>query len=122
MWYLDDGTIIGNCVDVAKFYDEVLSRGPSFGLYVNPQKCELFWPSGDQLFHGFNESILRLYDGGSLLGCPIWGSEHFTIKALNVLIDKVKDLQMLILELDDPQAELYLLQSGHNICKINHLL
>ena len=29
---------------------------------------------------------------------------------------------MLILELDDPQAELYLLRSCHNICKINHLL
>ena len=123
LWYLDDGTIIGNCVDVAKFYDEVLFQGPSFGLYVNPQKCELFWPSEDQLFRGFNESILRLYDGVSLLGSPLWGTEHFTIKELNVRIDKVKGLQTLILELDDPQVELHLLRSClNNVCKINHLL
>ena len=88
LWYLDDELLH---VDVAKFY-EGLSQGPSFGLYINHQKCELFWPSGDQLFHGFNESILRIYNG--LLGSPIWGSEHFTIKALNVLIDKVKDLDV----------------------------
>ena len=87
---------------------------------MNPRKCELFWPSGDQLFHEFNESILRLYV--SLLGSPLWGIEHFTVKALNVLIDKVKGLQTLILELDDPQVELHLLRSCFNVCKINHLL
>ena len=63
------------------------------------------------MFHEFNDSILRLYDGVSLLGSPLWGTEHFAIKALNVLIDKVKGLQTLILELDDPQVELHLLRS-----------
>ena len=38
LWYFDDGTIIGNRVHVVEFYDEVLFQGPSFGLYVNPQK------------------------------------------------------------------------------------
>ena len=52
----------------------------------------------------------------------VWDAERFTIKALNVLIDKVKDLQTLILEIDDPQVELHLLQSCLNVCKINHLL
>ena len=117
LWYLDDGTINGNHVDVVKFYDEILFQGPSFGLYVNPQKCELFWPSRDQLFYEFIESILHLYDGVSLLGSLLWGAEHFTIKALNVLIDKVKGLQTLILE-----VELHLLQICLNVCKINHLL
>ena len=39
-----------------------------------------------------------------------------------MLIDKVKGLQTLILELDDPQVELHLLRSCLNVCKINHLL
>ena len=51
LWYLDDGTIIGNRVDVAKFY-EGLSQGPSFGLYVNPQNVNCFGLLGISYFTG----------------------------------------------------------------------
>ena len=77
---------------------------------------------GINCFTSLMSLFTHLYNGVSLLGSPLWDAERFTIKALNVLIDKVKDLQTLILEIDDPQVELHLLQSCLNVCKINHLL
>ena len=38
-------------------YDQLISRGPSFDLHVNLDKCEIFWPSGDQDFADFPPEI-----------------------------------------------------------------
>ena len=73
------------------FMSKFIPRGPRFGLHLNPKKCELFWPSASQGFPESKDNILRLYDGVSLLGSPIWGSEEFIINAVNRLNDQVKD-------------------------------
>lgn len=72
-WYLDDGTLIGPRAHIIELYNQILSRGPTFGLHLNPSKCELYWPTGDNSFPEFPANIIRLQDGVSLLGTPLWG-------------------------------------------------
>ena len=50
LWYLDDGTIVGSRPAVLELLHHIGSLGPSFGLFLNKKKCELFWPAGDQSF------------------------------------------------------------------------
>ena len=49
IWYLDDGTIVGLRSAVSSLLDRLLVKGPSYGLLLNLQKCEVFWLSGDPL-------------------------------------------------------------------------
>ncbi|XP_026382565.1 uncharacterized protein LOC113277787 [Papaver somniferum] len=46
-WYLDDGTIIGDTMEVAKTLSIIEAEGPSRGLHLNVRKIEVFWPSID---------------------------------------------------------------------------
>ena len=43
-WYLDDGTFIGDIIDLEGVLELISQHGPELGLYVNEEKCELFWP------------------------------------------------------------------------------
>ena len=47
LWYLDDGAFLGQRASAACLLDVLLSKGSSFGLHFNLNKCEVFWPSGD---------------------------------------------------------------------------
>ena len=42
VWYLDDGSIVGTQPVVLEFLHQVDSLGPSFGLFLNLKKCELY--------------------------------------------------------------------------------
>ena len=33
---------------------------PSFGLYINLSKCDLYWPSGESSFPNFHPAIKRI--------------------------------------------------------------
>lgn len=46
-WYLDDGTSIGDTLEVAKALSIIESEGPSRGLHLNIKKTEVFWPTID---------------------------------------------------------------------------
>jgi len=46
-WYLDDGTIVGDTLEVGKVLDFIMADGPSFGLHLNVDKTEVFWPIED---------------------------------------------------------------------------
>ena len=50
LWYLDDGTIAGSRPAVMELLHHIESLGPSFGLFLNKKKFELFWPAGDQTY------------------------------------------------------------------------
>ena len=82
VWYLDDGTIIGPRSSVSKFFQVVL-HGPQHGFHLNPHKCEVFWPDGDNSFHEPPQTILRPLEGVCLLGSPLWGDESFFQKSVN---------------------------------------
>ncbi|XP_026446662.1 uncharacterized protein LOC113347258 [Papaver somniferum] len=46
-WYLDDGTIIGDTLEVSKSLKIIQQEGDSRGLHLNIRKTEIFWPAAD---------------------------------------------------------------------------
>ena len=105
--------------------DILLSRGPSFGLRVNVNKCEIFWPSGDQDFLEFDPEIqrtVRVSNGVDFLGSPVYGSDTYFVSSVSKQIDKILHQQIQLSVLDDPQVELHLLRSCLDSCKMNHII
>ena len=123
--YLDDGTFVGTRPAMVELLELFRTHGPSFGLTLNLKKCEIFWPSGDPTFQDFPPEIchpLQISNGVELLGAPIFGSpEYFDVFAA-ALFDKLKRLQDLLPELEDPQVELQLLHQCLSCCKVVHML
>ena len=122
LWYLDDGTIVGSRPAVLELLHHSESLGPSFGLFLNKKKCELFWPAGDQSFSDFPSEICRPSTGLDLLGSPVWGSEDFYNSYFASKVDRTLHFHSLLSFLEDPQCEFHLLRSCLSICKISHLL
>ena len=125
LWYLDDGTFVGSRTAVSSLLNKLSLVGPSHGLLLNMNKCEVFWPTGDASFPEFPAEIQRIQnsaEGLELLGSPVYGSDRFFDTFLAKRIDKVRCLQDLLPDLKDPQIELHLLRSCMGVCKINHLL
>ena len=122
IWYLEDGAIVGTRSEVSNMLHQFNEISPQYGLYLNINKCEIYWPSGDALFPEFPLDVIRLKEGVCLLGSPLWGSEEFFQQNVNKTVDDALDIQLKTLEMEDPQVELHLLRSCLGICKINHLL
>ena len=122
IWYLDDGTLVGPRSVVASIMSQIRSQGIPFGLILNLNKCEVYWPSGDQDFTEFPPEVIRLVDGISLLGSPIWDSLEYLSSCIAKLVSRVESIQLKILELDGPQVELNLVRLCAGTCKINHVL
>ncbi|KAL9232306.1 hypothetical protein vseg_007431 [Gypsophila vaccaria] len=116
-WYLDDGIIVGDTVEVGRVLDLILADGPRFGLHLNVSKTELFWPTEgprSRLPDVFPTFIARPLCGVSVLGgpvstCPIFGGE---------LVTKTVELMDLVARFEDPQCELLLLRACTGISKL----
>ena len=67
-------------------------------------------------------SSLQTSNGVELLGTPIFGSPDYFDDFATALFDKVKHLQELLPQLDDPQVELQLSRHCLSCCKIVHML
>ena len=65
---------------------------------------------------------LQVSEGVELLGAPIFGSDQYFNDFTAALFDKVKHLQDLLPELEDPQIELQLLRHCLSCCKVVHVL
>ena len=120
LWYLDDGTFVGSRTAVSSLLNKLSLVGPSHGLLLNMNKCEVFWPTGDASFPEFPAEIQRIQnsaEGLELLGSPVYGSDKFFDTFLAKRIDKVRCLQDLLPDLKDPQMELHLLRSCMGVCK-----
>ena len=122
VWYLDDGTIVGSRSAILEFLSQVEILGSPLGLFLNKQKCELFWPSGDQSFLDFPLELRRPSDGLDLLCSLVWGSDNFFDSYFASKVDRTRRLQELLCFLEDPQCEFHLLRSCLNVCKVTHLL
>ena len=121
MWYLDDGTIVGPRVAVSSLLDSLLMKGPSHGLLLNLEKCEVFWHS----FAEFPDSVQRVQcisGGAEFLASPAFGSDSFFDATFGRKIDKVLSCQGHLTDLENPQVELHLFRSCMSLCKVNHLL
>ena len=85
-------------------------------------KCEVYWPTGDQSFPELLTQIKRLTRGIKLLGSPVYGEDDFIQATVARRIEKVIEAQSHLRDLDHLQVELQLLRSCLNVCKINNLL
>jgi hypothetical protein len=96
VWYLDDGTIIGDVKDVHAVFQLIEKEGPALGLYLNVKKNEIWWPNRS-CDDPFPAEVDRVENAGvKLLGAPI-GSREFTTefvkKKLKALDDVSKTLR-----------------------------
>ena len=79
---------------VASIFDILKTRGPDFGLCLNANTCEVFWPSGNQEFTEFHPEIQRVVSskgGVEFLGSPVFGSKHFFDSCFSKWIQRYKD-------------------------------
>ncbi|KAK2455796.1 hypothetical protein QL285_003218 [Trifolium repens] len=120
-WYLDDGTIVGDSMEVAKTLDIIREMGPRLGLDLNIRKTELFWPScdGNKLRDGlFPSDIGRPMLGVKLLGGAVSRDKCFIEGVAMKRAIKAVELMQLLPRLRDPQSELLLLRSCMGIAKL----
>jgi hypothetical protein len=120
-WYLDDGTIIGDSVQVAKALDIISMEGPSLGLQLNIRKTEVFWPScdGGKIRPGlFPSDIGRPEQGVKLLGGAVSCDAGFISDLSAKRAARAVDLMGLLPRLRDPQSELLLLRSCMGVAKL----
>ncbi|GJR22592.1 hypothetical protein Tco_0971119 [Tanacetum coccineum] len=120
-WYLDDGTIVGDTLMVAKALDIIKTDGPARGLFLNVDKTELFWPVEDprsRMDGVFPINISRPLNGVKLLGGSVSLDEGFCRDLALKRVSKTISLMEAIHKLHDPQCELLLLRLATNLVHI----
>lgn len=73
-WYLDDGTVVGDTIEVSKALQIIQSEGNLRGLHLNVSKTELFWPTPDPRSYAegvFPHNVSRQSLGVKILGGPV---------------------------------------------------
>ncbi|XP_076885642.1 uncharacterized protein LOC143535209 [Bidens hawaiensis] len=121
VWYLDDGTIIGDTKEVAKALDIIRVEGPRLGLELNIKKTEVFWPScnGVKVQEGmFPRVIGRPMLGVKLLGGAVSRDAEFISELAVKRASRAVVLMSHLPHLQDPQCELLLLRSCMGVGKL----
>jgi hypothetical protein len=105
VWYLDDGTVVGEVGEVARAWGIIQQEAARAGLKVNQRKCELVPPRGFVSMKGPGElediPLLR-GDDFELLGAPL-GNKTF---CENHVLKRVGKLLTSLGIVDDPQVEM----------------
>ena len=119
-WYLDDGVLSGNSQAVTRAVTLIQEMSPSFGLFINVSKCELFG-HGDLSSFPPEMKVSRV-PNLEILGAPI-GDPIFCAK---FLAQKRADAAKLLSQLaevgaEDPQVAFLLLRQCAAFCKLVHL-
>ena len=121
VWYLDDGTIVGDTKDVHEVFELLLREGPALGLHLNVAKNEIWWPSRPEDDPFPSEVLRRENCGVKLLGAPI-GTEQFTTKFVQKKLEVLREVCGKLEKVDDAQIEFGLFRGCLAYNKINHLL
>ena len=124
-WYLDDGTIVGDTLAVAKALDIIRTEGPAHGLVLNVDKTGLFWPVEDprsRVDGVFPSNIARPLHGVKLLGGSVSLDESFCRDLASKRVSKTISLMEAISKLNDPQCELLLLRNCAGVSKLSYAL
>ncbi|XP_026397442.1 uncharacterized protein LOC113292800 isoform X2 [Papaver somniferum] len=114
-WYLDDGTLADDTLEVEKALKIIQNKGPKRGLYLNLSKTELFWPSPDPRCSEdglFPANIGKASTGVKLLGGPVSLDAQFCSNMVLNRVDKTIQMMQKIKKLQDPQCELLLMRLG----------
>ncbi|GKB15918.1 putative reverse transcriptase domain-containing protein, partial [Tanacetum coccineum] len=112
--YLDDGTIVGDTLMVAKALDIIKTKGPARGLFLNVDKTEIFWPVKDprsRVKGVFPINISCLLNGVKNLGGLVSLDEGFCRDLALKMVSKTISLMKAVHKLHDPQCELLLLRN-----------
>lgn len=120
-WYLDDGTIVGDTLEIAKALRIIESEGPSRGLHLNIKKTEVFWTSPDPMSaveDVFPPDIGRPSKGVKLLGGPVSLDMDFIRDMLLNRVHKTVQLMAAIKKLRDPQREMLLLRNCTGVSRL----
>jgi len=121
VWYLDDGTIIGDVEDVFKVFQLIESEGPARGLVLNVKKNEVWWPTRASA-DPFPAEVDRVENAGvKLLEAPI-GSREFTTEFVKKELKALDEVCKALREVNDAQVEFGLFRGCLSYNKINHLL
>jgi hypothetical protein len=94
-WYIDDGSIIGDCNDVRKVIDVINEMGSNLGISINMSKCELIWTTGQPpAINPFSDiNITTLPDANcSILGVPIGDAAYCDKWVLDNAVEKARAL------------------------------
>lgn len=120
-WYLDDGTIIGDTLEVSKALKIIQNEGSTRGLHLNINKTDFFWPNSDpRSFEDgdFPADIGRASNGVKLLGGPVSLDAQFCGDLVMTRVDKTIQLMNSVKKLQDPQCELLLLRYCTGVSKL----
>ncbi|GKA66801.1 reverse transcriptase domain-containing protein, partial [Tanacetum coccineum] len=120
-WYLDDGTVVGDTLVVGKVLELIMKDGPRYGLHLNVDKTEVFWPKEDprsRLTGVFPSNIARPMHGVKLLGGPASVDHDFCSQLVMKRVVKTIRLMDVVAKINDPQCELLLLRSCTGISKL----
>nr|GEW63015.1 hypothetical protein [Tanacetum cinerariifolium] len=113
-WYLDDDTIVGDTLMVAKALDIIKTKGSAHGLFLNVDKTKIFWPVEDlrsRVEGVFPINISRPLNGVKLLGGSVSLDEGFCQDLALKRVSKTISLMEAVHKLHDPQCGLLLLHN-----------
>ncbi|GJR09741.1 RNA-directed DNA polymerase, eukaryota, reverse transcriptase zinc-binding domain protein [Tanacetum coccineum] len=124
-WYLDDGTIVGDTLMVAKAIDIIKTDGPTRGMFLNVDKPELFWHVDDPRSKAegvFPINISRSLNSVKLLGGSVSLDEGFCRDLALKRVSKTISLVEAIHKLYDPQCDLLFLCNCVGVAKLSYAL
>jgi ribosomal protein S13 len=124
VWYLDDGTLIGNTDDILKVVKIFQEKGPAHGFLLNSKKTIIFGPGDvNTRFLDFPEDIIRTStDDGKLklLGVSLlYGTSG---EVLGKTVRKIKEDLSRLKDVGDSQTELILTRFCLGLPQFRHAL
>ncbi|XP_026410584.1 uncharacterized protein LOC113305798 [Papaver somniferum] len=120
-WYLDDGTLVGDTLEVSKALSIIQSEGGSSGIHLNIKKTEIFWLVVDP--RSLDDSVFPLDIGRPFIGVKLLGgSVSFDLQFCSDLIwarvDKTVTLMDVIKKLKYLQSKLLFLRSCIGVSRL----
>ena len=122
---MDDGGIVASVPVLLKVWQLLKEKGPSFGLHLNPAKCEWSWlnasTTSDCPAELRREQVALVpTDQVCILGVPL-GSASFAASFVQErLFKRVKPAMERLQELNDSQSALFLLRVSYGIVRATH--
>ncbi|GKE04267.1 hypothetical protein Tco_1396285 [Tanacetum coccineum] len=106
---------------ICKVLKLITEDGPRYGLHLNVDKIELFWPKEDprsRLEGIFPPNISRPLHGVKLLGGPVSVDADFGSALVMKRVAKTIRLLDAVSKINDPQCELLLIRARAGVSKL----
>lgn len=121
-WFLDDGSLIGDIASLSAAWNIIKTKGPLLGLFPNPSKSELFWPTPHPDIAALIPDVPAYLDSGTeILGGCI-GSSDFASRSISQKVVKIGQILDLLPLLEHDQSQYLLLKSSLSFARFNHVL